>query len=209
MLRPRSVECITTEHTYCRQDIQEALIGLKNVRFFFPGSAIKEKEKELAEKFPDLVTVKIERSPLLTMNATIALAQPLMTITLNGETVLVRENGYLSPSAPIEGALPIELTATTSAQQLIAPWGKDEQKNLALLTESLVHLRPRIRKLVAEQPTKVVAFPEGNGPILLRVDAQADIPKQLSTLQAFFRSTTMESPYQELDVRFSNLVVKE
>lgn len=209
LLKPRSIECITTEHTYCREDIQSTLQTLDSTRFFLPGKALRVKEKELIEMYPDLIAVELNRTLTGSIQATITLAQPLMTVQLNGQNVLIRENGYISPTPPIEGQLAVELTATQSGQQLSAPWGRTEQKNLAELIDALTHFRPRIKKITVQQPTKVTALPEDNGPIYLRVDEESNVAKQLSTLQAFFRSTTMDRPYQELDVRFSNLVIKE
>lgn len=207
--KPRTVDCITTENTYCKEELVSELSDLQTIRFLFPGKALREKEAQLRTLFPDLASVSIKRTPVGTLQATVTLAKPLLTCWLNGQEVVIRENGYISPSETIEGQLQVELTATVSGQQLIAPWGKQEQKNLAQLTDKLEHIRPRIKKIITSEPTKVIAFPEGNGPIFLRVDEQADIDTQLSTLQAFFRSTTMETPYQELDVRFSHLIIKE
>lgn len=207
--KPKSIECVTTENTYCRQDIQNSLQTLRSTSFFLPGKALRNKESQLAQEYPDLVSAKLQRTITGKILATITLAQPLITLQLNGESMLIRENGYLSPGTPIDGQLIVELTATTSGQQLTQPWGSQEQKNLAQLADALTHFRPRIKKLTTTEPTKVIAYPEGNGPIFFRVDTHSDVSKQLSTLQAFFRSTTMEKPYQELDVRFSNLVIKE
>jgi hypothetical protein len=208
-LRPRQIECITSENTYCRTDILDSLKDLKNTRFLLAGKALREKEKELTQSYPDLAAVQLRRTFTGTIHAQITLAQPLLILDLNGQATLIRENGYLAPAESQEGRLEIELIATTSGQQLTEPWGESEQRNLAHLADAFEHFRPRIKKLRASEPTKITAFPEGNGPIYLRVDDEADIEKQLSTLQAFFRSTTMETPYQELDVRFSNLVIKE
>ena len=207
--KPRTLECITTENTFCRQDILDSLESLRSVRFFLPGKSLREKESQLASLFPDLATVAIKRTPQGTVHAIITLAKPLLSCTLNGQSVLIRENGYVSPAQPTEGQLEVALTATVSGGQLTYPWGKQEQKNLAQLVEELGHFRPRIKKIVTNEPTKVIAYPDGNGPIFLRVNDGANISVQLSTLQAFFRSTTMETPYQELDVRFTHLIIKE
>lgn len=206
---PRQIECTTSENTYCRDDLLQTLADLRQTRFFFAGTALRSKEKYLLSTFPDLLSVQIRRTLGGTLQITVTFAQPIMTVVLNGTPQTLRENGYLTPTELAEGQLIVELTASTSGQQLLPPWGSVEQKNLAALAQGLQHFRPRIKKIKTSDPILVMAYPEEYGPISLRADRESDPNVQLSTLQAFFHSTTMEKPYQAIDVRFAEVVVKE
>lgn len=179
------------------------------MRFFLQPQKLRAKESELLERFPNLIEAKLQRTLTGGIQATITLAQPLLAVVVNQQPYFLRENGYLTPHNGEPNGLLVELQATISAQRLLEPWDASSQKSLAVLTQSLEHFRPRIKKVVAIHPQEIIAYPEGNGPIFLRVDQSAHVPEQLSTLQAFFRSTTMDTPYRELDARFSQLVVKE
>ncbi len=207
--RPRSVECVTTQNTFCSPETEAKLAPLSDARFFTAGNTLRQTEASLKKDNPELASVAIRRTASGKIVATLEQAAPLLYLTLEGQTFLLRENGALSAAEQPEGQLLVELTATISGQQLAQPWGRNEEKKLAQLLDSLEHFRPRIKKISAKNPQEIVAFPENNGPIVLRVDESANIAAQLSTLQAFFRSTTIETPYREIDARFAHLVVKE
>ncbi len=132
-------------------------------------------------------------------------------MSVDGVTYEVRENGLLTKRELDLPLIPILESPTQVKNSKLNSdvWSNDSLHTVEVLMKDLSSFTPRIKKIVLKNPSHIELYPEGHGVIMLTVLTPGELARQLSTLQAFFRSSTMKDTYQELDVRFANLVVKE
>lgn len=202
---------MTTENTYCLSEWNEHLSQLERTSFWRVPSRAKTLEAELSTRFPAIASVEVRRTATLGVQVVITQARALFPIQLNGKTYEVRENGLLT-QRDLDLPLIPELENASDVQDLrlsSQKWTNANLLTLETLQKDAQYFSPRIKKILLVDATKVVLYPEGHGSILIHVSTQGELARQMSTLQAFFRSSTMKDTYQELDVRFDNLVVKE
>lgn len=210
-LTPRSILCLTPENTYCPEEWLEPLAPLKKTSFWRLASPQPELLQSVKDAHPEITSLSIK--PTLSLQAKVLVGQSrvVFPLSIEGTTYLVRENGLLTRK-DMEDALIPELARSEQKKNDTLDttiWPTDVLQNVETLLQATRHLTPRIKKIVLIDRFTVQLYPDGSGPILVRVDSAPDIPEQLSTLQAFFRSSTMERTYQELDVRFATLVIRE
>lgn len=199
--QPRGYECLTDLNTVCPTEIETALAPLGETALWRLESR-KAGIIEQAEKDPRFISADVSLSPLQIVKVKVQLAQPLFPFTAEGQNWQLLSNSQAQPAG--ETAFPnIEFGSVEQARNL----SQTEKEELTKLYQRLRSFSPRVRKILVLTSTEVEVYPENTGKVLFTL---ADVERQLATLQAFFRSTTMNQTYQVLDVRFSEVaVIKE
>jgi len=199
--QPRGYECLTHLNTVCPTEIEAALAPLGE-RALWRLESRNAEIIEQAQKDPRFISADVSLSPLQIVKVKVQLAQPLFPFTAEGQNWQLLSNSQAQPTG--EAAFPnIEFGSVVQARNL----SQTEKEELTKLYQRLRSFTPRVRKILVLTSTEVEVYPENTGKVLFTL---ADVERQLATLQAFFRSTTMNQSYQVLDVRFSEVaVIKE
>jgi len=199
--QPRGYECLTDLNTFCPAEIEAALAPLGETPLWRLESR-KAQILEQAKTDPRFISAEISLSPLQIIKAKVQLAQPLFPFTAEGQNWQLLSNSQAQPTG--ETAFPnIEFGSVAQAKALT----QAEKDELTKLYQRLRSFSPRVRKILVLTSTEVEVYPENTGKVLFTL---ANVERQLATLQAFFRSTTIHQTYQVLDVRFSEVaVIKE
>lgn len=198
--QPRGYECLTTVNTLCPTEIERHFSSLRGT----PIWKIQQHFVELQQENTDarLSQSSLSISPLQVAQVKVELADPYFPFSVENEHFQMLSNGkvFSSEAATFPN---LELASVEQAQEL----SEEQREQLKVLYQRLRTFTPRIRKILVLTPTEVEVYPENAGKVLFTLQ---DVERQLTTLQAFFRSTTINQTYQVLDVRFSEVaVIKE
>ena len=202
-LKPRKINCITSENTFCPKQIETAIQTLSHESFWTVPQKKSQLESEIHAFSPEFLSLDLMRTPTTAIEVVVHLAQPLFPVQIDGESFIARNNGTLTPEAEAS-SLPLIIRNTEN-------WDNLSEKELLLLQKWYKLMQRNslnFTKLEFISLQELRAWPEGKNVIILRADDEKWIQRQLNTLQAFFHSTTIAETYQELDVRFSDLIVK-
>lgn len=191
---------MTNINTVCPPEIEKHFAALQDV----PLWQIQQRFLAIWEQNQDprLVTANLSLSPLQKAIVRVELADALFPLSAQGKNWQMLSNGKLLPSE--EAFFPnLEFNNQEQAERL----SESERQELKTLYQRSRTFTPRIRKILVLTSTEVEVYPENTGKILFTLQ---EVERQLATLQAFFRSTTINQTYQVLDVRFSEVaVIKE
>lgn len=198
---PREYECLTDINTICPPQLEELFSALETT----PLWRIQKKHQELKAQalgIPSFVESTVQVSPLQKVTVKIRLAEQVFPFMAEGKNWILLSNGTSVEGG--ESSLPqIELTSPQQAEELTP----EERQALQTLYQRARVFSPRIRKIRFLSSQQVEVYPENHGKVLFTL---TNVDRQMSTLQAFFRSTTIDQAYQVLDVRFTDVaVIKE
>jgi hypothetical protein len=198
--QPRGYECLTTVNTVCPPAIEAQFSSLRETPIWRAQKHFAELQKQNTD--PRIMKSTFSISPLQIAQVSIEIAEPLFPFSAHNQHYQLLANGQPFPSEA--ATFPnLEFSSLEGVQQL----SPEQQQELKILYQRLRTFTPRIRKILVLTPTEVEVYPENAGKVLFTVQ---DVERQLTTLQAFFRSTTINQTYQVLDVRFSEVaVIKE
>ncbi len=208
LYKPWQVGCSTTLNTYCSESTQNIVSQLKEQPFWDAQRNYPNLKKTILEQHPNVADVSFRRTWLASVEVIVTEAESLFPIRWNTQNFSVRSNGSLTPnSAPSIPVMMIEEPVFSDNPPQIL-YTEDTLRLLATLYERLQTLSPTIQKIVVESQNEIIVSPEGYGPVYMRLGTAEELEEQLSTLQAFFHSTTMDKQYQVLDIRFRDVIMK-
>lgn len=211
LARPRLVVCLTTEHTYCPNQLQELTHTLANHSFFWAPHYYAQLSTQAAVQEPALAQLSFRRRWDWSIMATAEMSPIVLPIQVNGQDYAVRANGWVTTSDYVAQPLFILvnpdqwLNTSRSRIQGLTP---QELQNLSKLYQQYQQFTPRVTKITLHSLTELNLSLEGKSPIIVRADEEAWLEPQLTALQGFFRSSTIATDYQEVDARFTDLVVR-
>lgn len=198
----QSFTCHVNDHP-CPQDIIAYLTNLVKKPYFFI-----DLDTELARiqtKFPYLnqISLVVPRPLALSFTANYQVPQLLITDPLHPEPQAVTASGYFSsPPAANLTTITCRYPLATNQDRLV----DSVLPHLITLVAQLPYLIYPTDQLTLENPdTLTLQFKTGLQAI---INPFQDIPRQLSTLQAIFRSTTIRDRQVIIDVRFNKPVIK-
>lgn len=211
-LKPTLVSCVTAQHTYCPDSTEKIVQNLRQVSFWQIPQQQAAVLERLQSQNPELDTVQLQRTWKGTVDVILTYAPPAFPLRLGNEDVVIRQNGTISPQTNT-AALPVVQFLNESLwqdgerlnSQMISPL---QLQSIGFLHEQLQRFTPKMQRMVIEDINTIRVYPEGKGVILLRATSSEDVRSQLSTLQSFFHSTTMDTEFTELDVRFANVILR-
>lgn len=209
--KPIKVDCITTQHTYCPAQVEEVVKQLSDKKFLLARRHFNQIKTQAMSVEPALSKVEFKQTPWWGIQAVIEMSPVVLTISTENQSFELRANGLLM-TTQIEP--PIPLIIDEPSRWLSEDLGQVNNldsadiERLAKLYNQYSEFSPRVTKIVFHSTDEIKLFIEGHGPILVRADDFQWLDHQLAALQAFFRTSTIASDYQELDARFSNLVVR-
>ncbi|MCD8484595.1 hypothetical protein LRY65_05945 [Candidatus Woesebacteria bacterium] len=208
--RPWRVTCVTTQNTYCSDTTEQRVQQLQQTSFWKVPQKSQQITQELLLSDSTLASIDIQRRWYGTVHVVITKAEALFPVRHRNQDYQVRANGSLTPlSAPM---VPIVLledpTALSTEEPPTLLYDRQDRENMAFLYAELQTLSPNIQKIIVYEKSKIEIFPEGRGSIYVRLGTEEELQRQLNTLQAIFHSTTMETDYQTLDIRFRDVIMK-
>ena len=202
---PSKVECVTNLNSYCNEMIMESLKPLSNTPWVKIKSRFADQQEQILAQHDDLVAITLHRRPLHQIEITAEYAQPLFMATVDGQSWQVLSNAYLKPIE--KPGLPV---MTFPNQEMLNSLSDEDRQNYAYLYQNLSAFSPRCKSININSRAEITAEFENSGQVLLKIGDHQIIDKQLATLQAFLRSSTMDQDYNLLDLRFDGVaVVKE
>lgn len=202
---PDEVECITNLNAYCSPDVLEKFAPLHQTPWIRLPNQFAQQREALLESFDEVVDVKLTQRPLRQAEVEIVYAQPLFTASVGDQHWQVLSNAYLKPTD--EAPLPL---IQFPSEEFLLSLNQDEQNQYAYLVSQLENLTVRSKALAVRSNEEIAAEFVNSGQVLLKIGDHQTVDQQLATLQAFFRSSTIDQDYKVLDLRFAGLaVVKE
>jgi hypothetical protein len=213
----REINCETTTHTFCPADIDERLQSLKKVSWWRLNQPWKKISTELHQTYPEITTLRLQRQWNGTLQIWLEQAPVLVRVKLADQPPLnLHTNGILTASADTDGPLILlphpESWFYASDEQWrwrTEVWTEPVVKNFpALVKEALLTEQQRIQSIEAISPQEIIVHLNSGQRAIVRIDRPEDWTRQRSTLQAFFRSTTINPAWQEVDVRFHDIIVR-
>ncbi len=209
---PRKVECITTVNTYCSQSIEQQLQGIKKRSFWRVTTVAEPLLTEITHTNTTVAAIELQRTWYGTVRATVTEAEVLFPLRIENTDFAVRSNGALtplsSPSTPIVVLNALDLAEKNGSTYASVSFTEDQIVQLDTLHARLSNFQPNITKIVIHEMQKIEVFPDGSGPVYMHIASEEELNRQLNTLQAIFHSTTMETSYQTLDIRFRDVIMK-
>ncbi len=210
-LPPRQVICETTEHTYCPAPVETLVATLKKASFLRSPGQFLEIERKSRELMPELATMRFRRSLLWTISATVEISPAAFPALVENQSYLVRANGLVESTEP--STQPAIIFASPEAwlnadRSRITNLRSEDVQLLGELHRQFSNFSPRITKFVFISPQETKLYFDGKNPAIVRSDDENWLPQQLAALQAFFRSSTIADTYQEIDARFTDLVIR-
>lgn len=202
VIRPLKVECVTAEHTFCPNHVAAPMGRLETSSLLLAPRQYDEIEAAMRQAEPTFVSVEFKRTVVGGILAIVEFSPEVLTVQVDQDTYSIRANGLMEKT---DKTVQPPLILTDPDQQL----SEEQIKLLVKLYEQYRHFSPRVTKMTYISQNEIRLSLEGKNPIIVRADEEAWLDRQLAALQAFFRSSTMAEEYQELDARFSDLVVKE
>lgn len=202
---PTAVQCVTTQNAYCSPEVEEYFSTLQHTPWLRVEAVFKKQQAAVQAAHDDVVSVTLHRQFWRQIEIEVEFAQPLFTATVGEHRWQVLSNATLKPIE--EAPLPLLIFPDQNAVTSLS----DEQRlQYAHLVEQLSRFSPRCKLIRVEANSNLTAEFENSGQVLLKMGDNQIIDTQLATLQAFFRSSTMDQAYKVLDLRFNGLaVVKE
>ena len=202
---PSSITCFTTNNTYCPDTVLTQLQPLQKTPWIRLGPVFAIQREQLIAQYDDIVEVELHRHPLRDIEINVEYAPALFPATVGNQHWQVLGNGYLKPISEVP--LPLIRFSSEEAIQSLSP---SQRQQFAYLYQKLLPFSPRCKFLQVNTPEEIVAEFENRGQVLLKIGDNQIIDEQLATLQAFFRSSTMDQDYKILDLRFEGqAVIKE
>lgn len=208
LYKPWKVECVTNLNTYCSDTTQLSLSVLQETPFWRAPQHYDQLAQDITQQHPNIAYVDFRRTWLGSIEVIVTEAKPLFPLRWNNQDYTARSNGSLTPnSAPSIPVVLVEEAVFTDDPPQIH-YDPEALFLLSTLYNRLQNFTPSIQKIVIKNTNEIVLSPEGFGPIIMRLGTEEELEKQLSTLQAFFHSTTMDKQYQVLDIRFRDVIMK-
>jgi len=192
-------DCITAQHTNCPDDVVIHFSPLSSTPRWRVQKRFEELKGEAIEKFPDVTDVQLAWEVNGGILLTVEEASVIFPAFIENTHWQVLTNGTLIPLK--EPALPL---FEFPSKDFLAQASSEERQKYADFYHKLRGFSPRFRKFVVQSPDLIEAYPENGNKIFFTT---RDLDRQTSTLQAFFRSSTMNHDYQALDLRFQDVIV--
>lgn len=209
--RPWRVTCVTTQNTYCSDTTEQRVQQLQQTSFWKVPQKSQQITQELLLSDSTLASIDIQRRWYGTVHVVITKAEALFPVRHRNQDYQVRANGSLTPlSAPM---VPIVLledpTALSTEEPPTLLYDRQDRENMAFFVRRTANTVTKYsKKSLCMKKSKIEIFPEGRGSIYVRLGTEEELQRQLNTLQAIFHSTTMETDYQTLDIRFRDVIMK-
>jgi hypothetical protein len=211
--KPRKVECLTTEFTFCPPEVQNEVASLQSLPWWKVSQAANQKQEALLANSTEYVSVQWKWTWTGTVEFVLEPAPLLFPVRWEGQMWWVRGNESLTPLSEEVAPLPLldfvtgHLVKTDTSPKIVG-LSKVELESLAILFKQLQPIRPQIKRVAVHSGEFVELFPDGKGKIIVHIQSEDAVRQQVATLQAFFLSSTMNQAYQELDLRFENIIIR-
>lgn len=208
-LPPRQLTCRTVEYTICPTAVEQQLQPLHRIPYRQLESSFTTTKSEILAKHPTLIDLALRRKLDLTIEIILTPAQPLFPVQRNTDVWLVHDTGILTIAD--DPRLPIVTFATESAwisdkDTFLAP--KSQRQALGQLWQSLQGFPLSFKRLELIEPTSVVGITTNSKQVIFSILSPDEVQRQLATLQSFLHSSTMEEDWHEVDVRFTDIIIR-
>lgn len=201
-LTPNAIECTTAEHTYCPEEVNPFLEELSKVPWRKFDQALQKAIEQLQLESVPVVDGAWHPTLKNTAEITLTFAQPVYPFWDQDKTYLMLSNGQIKslnePRYPV-----LEFSRSVDRNE-----PSSQQRNMiGVLYGTLERITPRVKHISIQSWQEVVVTLENQKQFLLRLDDPQYVSYQVSTLQSFLRSSTMEPDYQVIDLRFAGQVI--
>jgi hypothetical protein len=204
----RNITCFTSDNYHCSPNTRQALSLVETKPWIRLPFFLSELRTAVVAVEDDVIDVELSRSLPREVSVEIVMADTIFQATTQEKTWSMLSNGVMKPVSG-EAELLFPLFYFESEQQ-IQSLTLAERQQAGWLQSTFKNFNPRCKRLQFVSSTEIVAEFETIGQVIFKLGDTDDMEKQLATLQAFLRSSTMSQDYSILDVRFDGLaVVKE
>lgn len=202
LLKPRKIICVYTDHTYCEESISQKLTPLQSRPWWQWWFKFPDIKKQIIQQETEIVELKWRPNFSGQAEITITKAKILFPFTQGEQNFL-----FLSNQQTIEQEKPGSPVFIFSSNY--QNFSNTQIENLTLLYHQLKKISPRVTRIELTDIQNIKVKVENNPEFLLKADSLNAINSQVSTLQAFLRSSTMEKDYHLIDLRFEGqLIIK-
>lgn len=210
-VKPRKIECRTQLSTTCPVSIEQGVQQLTSVRWWMVPSRAQDLRRELMQQHNTLTDLVATRRVNGTVLVTITQADPLFQMRWQNQDWQVYSTLTAQPTnkqPPFVVQWQDEQGISGATQHATLIWSPSHLMALNHLLHKLENWYPRITKVTVLSPDMIEIFPEGKPVVALQVQNNQEVDRQLATLQAFFSSSTIDTPHQRIDVRFEDVILQ-
>lgn len=201
-LTPRKVNCITNEYTYCPAEVKVLYDKLNTVPWIKWPQEFDSIQQQVKTSSAAVVSATWSPNWRAEADVNVTIAEELFPFVENNQPKILLSNGEVQKKSEISYP-----RLEFSNHDLLSSLSKEKQANIGLLYHQLENVSPRVKKIIIQDINNIEVYTENQKQFLMRADLEKDVLTQVTTLQSFLRSSTMNPDYQIIDLRFNGQVI--